>query len=129
NIRSGPRWQSPANVEFLMNGGVTSIADQRLTQAPPPPRRLTQPPAPPFTQAPPECEAALTHPPRHCPSVDPTARVGLGRKCKLGAPKYRRRNCRPRPLPDALEKQAPGQQLLFYIAACRFIRWFMIHKR
>ena len=42
---------------------MTPIVNQRLTQAPPPPRRLTQPPAPPFTQVPPGCEAALIHPP------------------------------------------------------------------
>jgi DNA-directed RNA polymerase specialized sigma24 family protein len=40
-------------------------------------------------------------------AVNPTSSVGLGRRCKPGAPKNRRRNRRAGPLPHALKKKAP----------------------
>jgi hypothetical protein len=55
--------------------------------------------------------SASVYPPAavSAPAVNPSAGVGLRRKCKPSASYYRRSDCRSGPLPQALEKQSPGQ--------------------
>jgi hypothetical protein len=80
---------------------------------------------------PPAAPTVTVYPPTGAtaPAVYPSTSVGLGRRRKPGAPKDRRRNCRTGPLPHALEKQSPGQQVLSFRSASRLFRFFVIHSK